>query len=431
MTVPENAADFQERFAEYLHTLDCVHCGLCLPNCPTYRVSGRESDSPRGRVYLLRGHAEGHLELTGEAKRHLDLCVVCRNCETVCPSGIRMGEMLEVFRDEEMRRNGAGGLRGFLARLLLRRVLPHRSRIAALTDLLSLFEKTGMRRVSQMLWRLVSRRFAGMESIIPTIPPRSQRRIDRQAAARGGLFPARGKPRVRVALFLGCIASEWYASVHQATIRVLTRNGCDVLVPREQTCCGALHRHSGYLQDAADLFTRNVRVFGNLKIDAVVVNAAGCGAALKEIPRIQGRQELPEMAVPVRDIFELLDEIGIVEPTRTIEKRAAHHQACHLVHAQKIGPGAVEDLLGKIPGLTLVPLEDADHCCGAGGIYNLLQPRMAQEILKAKIEAVTRSGAEIVVTGNPGCWLQIRSGLSGRGIEVLHPVELLDRAYAD
>ncbi len=432
MTVPKDVeAGFRERFADYFHTLDCVHCGLCLPNCPTYRISGRESDSPRGRIYLMRGYAENLFEVTPEAKRHLDLCVACRNCETVCPSGVRMGEMVEVFRDEERRRNGTRGARELLVRFFLRKIIPHRSRIAALTDVLSLFEKAGLRWISRRAGRLVSRRLAGIEGILPPIPPRSERRIDRKAARNGGRFSPSGKPRVRVALFLGCMTSEWYAAAHQATIRVLTRNGCEVLVPRDQTCCGALHRHTGYMTDAAELFRKNANVFGSLKIDAVVVNAAGCGAALKEPPRIgdSQRESLPDLGVPVRDVCEFLHEIGIAEPANAIEKRVAHHQPCHLVHAQRIGPEPAESLLRKIPGLNLVPLHDADHCCGAGGIYNVLHPGMAQEILKEKIEAIEKSGAEIVVTGNPGCWLQIRSGLEGRGIEILHPVELLDRAY--
>ncbi len=436
MTIsPETEACSRSRFPDYLHTLDCVHCGLCLPACPTYRVSGRESDSPRGRIYLLRGHAEDSFELSPEARLHLDLCIVCRNCETVCPSGIRMGEMMESFRDAARRRGGRGGVGTFLGRLALRKVLPHRPVIAALTDLLYYVERSGLRRVLRAAARRISPRLAAMESLLPSIPPPALRRIDAEAASAGGLFRAEGKARARVALFLGCIASEWYAEAHRATIRVLTRNGCDVVVPFGQTCCGALHRHAGYLDDAADLYDRNRAVFGSLEVDAIVVNAAGCGAALKEPPGwggLPGKAPRPGgagLGPPVRDICELLAEIGIAAPAREVRRKVAHHQACHLVHAQRIGPRATEDLLARIPGITLVPLPDADQCCGAGGIYNMLRPEMARKVLDAKVEAIAGTGAEIVVTANPGCWLQIRSGLEGRGIEVLHPVELLDRAY--
>jgi glycolate dehydrogenase iron-sulfur subunit len=433
---PQVEAGCRSRLPDYLHTLDCVHCGLCLQACPTYRVSGREADSPRGRIYLLRGQAEGRFDLTPEAHRHLDLCVVCRNCETVCPSGIRMADMMESFRDVERRGASRWSPGGILGRIALRKILPHRQVLAAITDLLYYLERSGLRRALRAIAARVSPRLLAMEGLLPAgILPPSQRRIDAEAAAGGGFFPAEGKARMRVALFLGCIASEWYAGAHRATIRVLTRNGCDVVVPHAQTCCGALHRHAGYLDDAAELFEENRAAFGPLGVDAIVVNAAGCGAALKEPLGRQGPTDDSRAATgggpgaPVRDICELLDEIGIVPPAGELRCKVAHHQACHLVHAQRIGPRATEDLLRRIRGVEVVPLPDADQCCGAGGIYNLLQPAMAREILLAKVSAILGTGAGIVVTANPGCWLQIRSGLAGRAIEVLHPVELLDRAY--
>jgi glycolate oxidase iron-sulfur subunit len=414
---------YRTRFGAYLRTLDCVHCGLCLPTCPTHRISLRESDSPRGRIYLMRAHAEGRTEVSREAGRHLDLCIACRNCETVCPSGIRMGEMVEAFRDERRRRDGRG-LRAWPARFLLRSVVPHRGRLSALSDLLRFAERIGARRVFRAAARRISPRLASLEALVPPIPPRAVRAIAGEAAALGGVYRAPGKARARVGLFLGCISSQWYAEVHRATIRVLLRNGCDVVVPAGQTCCGALHRHAGYLDDAAALLERNAEAFGGLGIDAVAVNAAGCGAALKEPP-----PGSPGLGVPVRDICELLDEIGIVPPTSAIPRRVVHHPACHLVHAQRVPAAVVEGLLRRIPGLTLVPLADAELCCGAGGIYNVLHPTVSAEVLRAKVDAVLASGAEIVATANPGCWLQIRAGLAGHGIPVLHPVELLDRSY--
>jgi len=445
VTIPASLeAGFKAKFAEYTRTLDCVHCGLCIQNCPTYGVTGRESDSPRGRIYLMRGYAESDLEISPEARRHLDQCIVCRGCETVCPSGIRMGDMMESFR-HEMRRTPS---RRFLTRLLdrlkdaaarsiLMGVLPHRARIAALTDFLYFYDRTGLRRLFRWAARLGSRgpahrffgrlsaRLAGLDGLLPPILPPSRRRIDAEAAASGGLFRAAGKARVRAALFLGCISSEWYADVHRATIRVLTENGCDVLVPAAQTCCGALHRHGGHIEDAADLYARNRDAFAEQKSDVLIVNAAGCGASLREPPH-----SMPEgLGLPVRDVCEFLDEIGIRTPSGEIPRKVAHHQACHLVHAQRVQASAVENLLARIPGLSLVPLPDADRCCGAGGIYNLLHPEMAEPLQAEKVAAILGTGAEIVATGNPGCWLQIRAGLNGRGVEVLHPVELLARAY--
>jgi glycolate oxidase iron-sulfur subunit len=416
-------AGFKSRFHEYARTLDCVHCGLCIPYCPTHGITGREADSPRGRIYLMRSYAEG-LELSPEALKHLDQCIVCRACETVCPSGIHMGEMMESFRDAIDRRKRLKGPGRLLAGFLLRHVLPHRERIAGISDLLWIYQRTGLRRMVEALNRRFSRRLAALDRLQPEIPEPADRRIETDRTRPEG-YPAEGKARMRVGLFLGCIASEWFAPVHHATIRTLRRNGCDVVVPDLQTCCGALHRHGGFLTEAHELFERNAEAFSSARVDAIIVNAAGCGAALKEPP--------PDLAAglgaPVRDIAEFLDEIGIVPPTGPIEKRVAYHQPCHLLHGQRVGPRAVENLLSSVPGLRLVPLRDSDRCCGSGGVYNLIHPEIARPVLDEKVEAIRESGAEIVVTGNPGCAMQVRSGLTGTGIEVLHPIEVLDRSY--
>jgi glycolate oxidase iron-sulfur subunit len=262
-----------------------------------------------------------------------------------------------------------------------------------------------------------------MEALLPPIPHPAVRRIDTDRTRPEG-YPCDGKPRLRASLFLGCIASEWFAETHRATIRVLRRNRIDVVVPDGQTCCGALHRHSGLVEEATALHEQNTAAFAGAGVDVVLVNAAGCGASLREAPAGSSTRGGPE----VRDICEFLDEVGIVPPTARMERRVAYHQPCHLVHAQGVGPGSIERLLSSIPGLRLVPLRDSDRCCGSGGIYNVLHPRMAGPILEAKIEAIRESGADTVVTGNPGCLLQIRSRL--RGVRILHPVELLDLAYS-
>jgi glycolate oxidase iron-sulfur subunit len=425
----EKESEFASRFHEYARTLDCVHCGLCIPYCPTHGVTGREADSPRGRIYLMRGYAESGEALSPEAEKHVLQCIVCRACETVCPSGIHMGEMMESFRSELNRSPARKGFGYWLARFLLRHVLPHRARIATLTDVLYAYQVTGLRRVVEAVTHRLSRRIAALDGLQPDVPEPSVRRIETDRTLPGG-YPCVGNARMRVALFLGCITSEWFAPAHRATIRVLQRNGCDVVLPDAQTCCGALHRHGGFLAESDELYRRNAEVFAGAGVDAVVVNAAGCGAALKEPPHsVSGG-----LGVPVRDVCELLEEMGIVPPRGRIEKKVAYHQPCHLVHGQRIGPHAVEALLRSIPGLELAPLTDSDRCCGSGGIYNLIHPEMAEPILEEKVAAILASGAEIVVTGNPGCAMQILSGLraraEGRGIEVLHPVELLDRSYS-
>ena len=413
-----------ERFAEYARTLDCVHCGLCLPHCPTYGVTGREADSPRGRIHLMRAWAEKRLDLSDDAHERLDACIVCRNCESVCPSGIRMGDMMEDFRAETRSTAPGAAAASPVVRWMLREILPYRERIALTSDLLELLQRTGLDRAFGRIVQGVAPGLAARYERRPHIPPRRLRRVETDLVRPGG-FPALGPRRARVALFLGCIGAEWFAPVHRATIRVLTRNGCDVVVPHEQTCCGALHRHAGLVAEARPLLARNARAFDASAVDAVIVNAAGCGASLKE----PLDETLPRP--PYRDVAEFLAELGLSPaPDRPLPKRVAYDQPCHLVHAQRIGRDVVDGLLAAIPGITLVPLRDSERCCGAGGIYNLFHAEMAGPILAAKVEAVRASGAEIVVTGNPGCAMQLAHGLRGTGIEVAHPVELLDKAYA-
>ena len=425
----EKENQFKSRFHEYTRTLDCVHCGLCIPYCPTHGVTGREADSPRGRIYLMREYAESGVDLSAEAHKHLNQCIVCRACETVCPSGIRMGDMMESFREEMNLTQRPKGLGHLLARFLLRYMLPYRNRIAAVSDLLYFYQRSGLGPIVSLILRCFFKRAAALDQLQPKVPAPSVRRIETDLTRPEG-YPAEGKARLRVGLFLGCITSEWFAPAHRATIRVLQKNGCDVVLPDRQTCCGALHRHGGFLEDATELYRKNAEIFSKAGVDVVVVNAAGCGAALKEPPH-----SLPGgLGVPVRDVCEFLEEIGVVPPSGPIKKKVTHHQACHLVHGQRLKASAVENLLRTIPELELVPLTDSDRCCGSGGVYNLIHPEMAEPVLEDKVRAIVATGAEIVVTGNPGCAMQVRAGLQadkkGQGIEVTHPVELLDRSYS-
>jgi glycolate oxidase iron-sulfur subunit len=431
MAIPKTQErEFSARFHEYTRTLDCVHCGLCIPHCPTQGISGREADSPRGRIYLMRGYAEGSAPLNAETLLRLDQCIVCRNCETVCPSGIRMGAMMESFRHEVNRRLPRKRLRHHLLRGLLRHLAPHRGRLALLTDLLWLWQRIRPAWTWRVLRRLGLRRLSEMERMLPPLPPPRARRIETDATRREGLYPARGRARLRAALFLGCITSEWFAPTHRATIRMLNRAGCDVVVPDAQTCCGALQRHAGFLEEGRELYRRNREALASLRADVLVVNAAGCGAALKDPPPgLDGAGS--GLGLPVRDVCEFLEEIGIPAPDLPFPRKVAYDQPCHLVHGQRVPPTAVRGLLAKVPQLELVDLPDSDRCCGSGGIYNLLHPEMAEPILAEKVAAILRSGAEVVVTGNPGCWMQIRRGLAGCGVDVLHPVDLLDQAYSD
>jgi glycolate oxidase iron-sulfur subunit len=319
----------------------------------------------------------------------------------------------------------------------MRQVLPHRDRITMLTNALELYERSGLPRVVGAALERVAPGLARTHAMRPVLPDRSERGIET-----GRTWPAEGERRARVALFLGCVASEWFAGAHRATIRVLTANGVEVVVPSAQTCCGALQRHAGLTDEARLLLAENANAFPP-DLDAVVVNAAGCGASLKE-PLDDG---LPQPRYV--DVCELLHELGLRPPPRPVRRRVAYDQPCHLLHGQRIPADAVESLLRAVPELELVPLAGSDRCCGAGGVYNLLQPAMADAVLAEKVAAVRASGADTVVTGNPGCLMQIRAGLARRAAngtpradgarppgppegplpDVLHPVQVLAEAY--
>jgi glycolate oxidase iron-sulfur subunit len=404
-------------------SLDCVHCGLCLSACPTYRITGRENSSPRGRIYLIRGVAEGKIELGGVVAEELGLCLGCRACESECPSGVEYGAMLEKGRaaiaDAGLRKGWAYRLEGFA----LRRILAFPRRLHAAFSLLGLAQRLGMDRVAGLLLPFV----AYARGLLPRVP---------RAAARRRLpafTPAQGERRGRVALLEGCVMAELFGDVNRATVRVLARNGYDVVVPEGQGCCGALHAHAGDLSTARRLATKNIEAFalpGGEPVDAVVSNSAGCGAALGETDQwLPGRGE--ELARQARDVCEWLDEVGLRAPSGLLAARVCYDDPCHLVHAQGIS-SAPRRLLSAIPGLELVAHADAESCCGAAGTYNLLQREMSQRVLEPKLDALAAADPDWIATGNPGCMLQIEAGVRARGMaaRVVHPVELLDRAYA-
>jgi len=403
-------------------TLDCVHCGLCLSACPTYRVTGRENSSPRGRVYLLRGAAEGEIEFGSLIAEELSLCLGCRACETQCPSGVQYGAILEAGRAAAARSGLRKGWGPRLEGYALRHLLVHPRRLHASFSLLGFLQKFGLDRLGAFLLPFLRR----AQSLLPRIPAASARQ--RLPA----LTPAEGERRGRVALLEGCVMAELFGEINRATVRVLARNGYDVVVPQEQGCCGALHAHSGDMDSARALAERNIAAFASEAygpLDAVLSNSAGCGAALREADQwLPGRGDV--LSRQVRDVCEWLDEVGLRAPEGKLPGRACYDDPCHLVHAQGVR-AAPRHLLSAIEGLELVPHADAESCCGAAGTYNLLNPEMASEVLRPKLDALEAAGPDWIVSGNPGCLLQLRSGAEGRGLgaQVVHPVELLDRAY--
>jgi glycolate oxidase iron-sulfur subunit len=399
-------------------SLDCVHCGLCLQSCPTYRETGREISSPRGRVYLMRGVAEGRIPLAAAVAEEAYLCLGCRACETACPSGVEFGAMLELTRAEVEDAGLREGLAHRLERLALRGVLAHPARLRALFDLLWIAQRL---RLDRLALALAPRSLRERAALLPQVPPRSLRRR----------LPARiapvGQPRGRVAFLVGCVMPELFGRIHLDSVDVLAHNGFEVVVPREQGCCGALHAHAGDEEFAHELARRNAAAFAGA--EAIVVNSAGCGAALRDAGRWLG-PEGEALAKGAIDICALLDREGLRGQLGRIPARVCYDDPCHLVHGQKI-EAAPRHLLEQIPGLELVAHEDPTACCGAAGIYNLTHPEMSQAVLERKLRSLAAADPDLIATGNPGCLMQLRSGAARAGLraEVVHPVELLARAY--
>lgn len=411
--------------------LDCVHCGLCTSACPTYVETGNENDSPRGRIYLMRAVTDGKLELTPRVERHLDLCLDCRACETACPSGVQYGRLIEPFR---IATEGASALadttsknNDWFHRHILFGLLPYRDKLRRALIPARIAQRLGILRFLQAtrLTRLLPANLQRMADMLP--PPR------RNEGELPEFLPAVGRRRATVALFIGCVGDAMFRHVNWATARVLQQNGCDVHVPREQVCCGAIHFHSGSSEPARAFADLNIAAFPVDRFDAVINNIAGCGSMLKDYGHDWHDAQQPQRATwsaKVRDVNEFLAELGLVHPGGEIRAVATYHDACHLVHAQKIRD-APRDLLAQIPGLKLRDLPESELCCGAAGTYNLTEPEMAARLSRRKLENIRKTGARICITANAGCALQIAREARAQGLQlsVVHPMEMLDWSY--
>ena len=407
--------------AIYEGSLDCVHCGLCLTSCPTYRETGRETSSPRGRIYLMRGVAEQRIDLQGLLAEEAYLCLDCRACETACPSGVEYGRLVELTRAEITRSGLRSGVAARFERLALRHVVAKRGPLKLAFDLLRLAQ--GLR-LDRLATRLLPAQLGGAVALLPRVPPRRERALPPE------VIPAVGARRGRVGFLVGCVMSELFADINAATLRVLTRNGFEVVVPATQGCCGALHAHAGDRDPAIALARKNARTFSEADVDLVVTNSAGCGAAMRDAGHWLGA-EGESFASRIRDVTELLDAEGLRPPDRPIAKRVCYDDPCHLVHGQRVS-SAPRRLLEAIPELMLVPHDEPGACCGAAGTYNLTQPEMSAAVLSRKLESLAAAAPDLIATGNPGCLMQLHAGVTRAGLtaEVLHPIELLDRAYS-
>ena len=380
----------------------CVHCGLCLNYCPTYRITGLETESPRGRIYLMTQWKRDQLPFTEELAQHIDLCLGCRTCEAVCPSGVPYGRIIEHGRAEveRLRRTGP---KQVLVKQSLRRLLGHPLRLRAFG---------GFTRVAQKL-RLTD--IIGQGRQLPPL----------KAAWRpppGNLAPAIGERKHRVAFLNGCVMPIMFPDSHRASVRLLQLAGCEVWFPPDQRCCGALHAHNGDLEEARRLRDVNAAAFGMEGFDYLVVNSAGCGSHLKDF--------YANLGTRTRDLFEFLAEVGLPEPTREVRLRVTYQDACHLVHAQRIRRQP-RQLLEAVPGIEFVEMAHPDICCGSAGIYNAVQPEMSQRILDEKMEDLLSVRPDLVVTANPGCQMQLEAGIRARNqpIAVKHLAELLVQGY--
>lgn len=403
----------------------CIHCGLCTSACPTYLELGSELDSPRGRIHLMRGVAEGRIDWTDDVVAHLDLCLECRACETACPSGVPYSQLLEAAR-EDIAKHHERPLRERLILKVLRDALfPYPTRLK--WALAPLFAVGGLvRRIAPHL----PKDLRNMVSLLPT-------QLERPSKYRlPEVVPAVGERRYRVALFTGCVGSVLFARTNWATAQVLAHNGCEVIIPKEQGCCGALHLHSGAPDTTRQFGRHNLDVFP-ADVDAIVINAAGCGSTVKEYKAVFANDKdsvvadkATKFSQKTMDISEFLAEIDLKPMEHAYEKRVAYHDACHLAHGQGVR-SQPRRLLESVPGLELIELRDSELCCGSAGLYNILQPEMAERLLNNKIDTIEESQAEALVTGNPGCLMQIAKGLEQRGrkIPVQHPVEILAEAY--
>lgn len=409
----------------------CIQCGLCLNSCPTYRVLGHEMDSPRGRIYQMIQVERGRLALGDSFVRHMDLCLDCRSCETACPSGVHYGRLIEAARGQIERSYHRGPGATLLRRLFFRELLPYPSRLRAVGKLMSLYQRSGLEQFV-LASRLLKVLPANVEKAARLAP-----RVENPFFRVGTVTPAIGTRRYRVAFLSGCIANLAFARLNEATVRVLARNGCEVVVPKDQGCCGALCVHAGLRDLARAMAVRNIRAFAREPFDAIVTNSAGCGSVLKEYPGLfeHGSQEHLAAAelfsARVKDVTEFLAGAELNTGLAPQRVRATYQDPCHLLHAQRIRK-APRQLIGAVPGIELIEMKEPDICCGSAGVYNVLHPEMAAPLLAAKMRRVDETGAELIVTANTGCLLQMRAGVAASSNprrRVLHVVELLDEAY--
>jgi glycolate oxidase iron-sulfur subunit len=408
----------------------CVHCGFCLATCPSYRVIGKEMDSPRGRIYLMNAINNGEAPLAEGTVQHFDTCLGCLACVTACPSGVQYDKLIAATRPQ-VERNYPRSLPDRFYRSLIFNLFPYPNRLRLLLPFLYLYQKSGLQKLvrSTGLLKKFFPRLAAMESNLPEIT------LDSFGKNLPDVIPAQGEKRYRVGVILGCVQRLFFSPVNEATVRVLTANGCEVVIPKTQGCCAALPEHQGQHEQAQALARQMIDSFEGTGVDFVIINAAGCGHTLKEYDRLleddpEYREKAKAFAAKVKDAQEFLAQVGLtakLSPLTDEPLTMVYQDACHLLHGQKISVQP-RQLLRQIPGVKLREPIDAAVCCGSSGVYNMLQPEVADELGQQKVENLLNTGAQLIASANPGCSLQIKKHLrqEGKEISLMHPMELLD-----
>ncbi len=408
----------------------CVHCGFCHQVCPTYVETGLETESPRGRIALMKAVNEGRIEINSTVIRHWDLCIQCRACEAACPSGVPYGSLIEATMAQVERKRKTGLIPKVVTGITLNHLLTRQERLSLLVSGMRLYQKSGLPKFLDKtgLLKHVSPQLAELQSSLPSIPATSFK-------ARGQIVPARGDRKARVALLSGCIMPLVNGPEMNAVVRVLARNGCDVVVPRGQVCCGAINSHVGDLDGARELARRNIDAFLSSEVDAIVVASAGCGSRMKEYGHLlkddpdyaERAGQFDEM---VKDVHEFLAALPFEPPKASLKYRVTYQDSCHLSNAQRIRTQP-RKILRSIPGVEFVELSNAALCCGAGGTYTITERDMSLRVLDSKMKAVMDTGADVVATANPGCVLQLQYGAQkfGAPVKVRYVTDLLDEAY--
>jgi glycolate oxidase iron-sulfur subunit len=408
----------------------CVHCGFCLQACPTYVETGLEAESPRGRIALMKAVNEGRIEINESVVRHWDLCIQCRACEVACPSGVPYGRLIEATMQQVESKRKLNPLTKVVSEVSLKQLLPHQNRLALLVGGMRLYQRSGLQRMVRKsgLLRLMPGNLAEMESSLPALPASV-------FEARGQVVPAQGQKKARVAILSGCVMPLTNGPQMNAAVRVLARNGCEVVITREQVCCGAINTHVGDLETARELARRNIDAFLADGVDAVIVASAGCGSRMKEYDHLLRhddyyRDRAKTFSHMVKDIHEFLVDLPFEPPRASLDYRVTYQDSCHLSNAQRVTQQP-RQILRSIPGIEFVELSNASMCCGAGGTYTVTERDFSLRVLDTKMKAVKDTKATVIATANPGCLMQLQYGAQKEALplQVKYITDLLDEAY--